>query len=61
MTEDQPPAYVNDATLAQHFGVNKATIWNWVRRNGFPKPIKLSPQITRWKLEDVQAWEAARQ
>lgn len=53
-------AYVTDATLAAHFGVNRATIWGWVNRNGFPKPVKLSPQMTRWKWSDLEAWEAAQ-
>ncbi len=53
-------AYVTDTTLARHFGVNRATIWAWVNRNGFPAPIKLSPQMTRWKWADVHAWEAAQ-
>lgn len=53
-------AYVTDTTLAGHFGVNRATIWGWVNRNGFPKPVKLSPQMTRWKWSDVEAWEAAQ-
>lgn len=53
-------AYVTDAALAAHFGVTRATIWKWVTRNGFPAPVKLSPQMTRWKLADVEAWEAAQ-
>ena len=52
--------YVSDNDLASHFGVNRATIWGWVKRNGFPAPVKLSPQMTRWKLADVEAWEAAQ-
>lgn len=53
-------AYVTDSALAAHFGVNRATIWGWVNRNGFPKPVKLSPQMTRWKWSDVEAWETAQ-
>lgn len=53
-------AYVSDSALAVHFGVNRATIWGWVARNGFPKPVKLSPQMTRWKWSDVEAWETAQ-
>ena len=52
--------YLTDSALAAHFGVNRATIWGWVNRNGFPKPVKLSPQMTRWKRCDVEAWEKAQ-
>ena len=53
-------AYATDTVLAAHFGVTRATIWKWVNRNGFPTPVKLSPQITRWRWADVEAWEAAQ-
>lgn len=57
---DNRPAYASDTALAAHFGVNRATIWGWVNRNGFPQPVKLSPQMTRWRWADVQVWEAAQ-
>jgi prophage regulatory protein len=56
-TTDNRPAYASDTALAAHFGVNRATIWGWVNRNGFPAPVKLSPQMTRWRWADVIAWE----
>lgn len=57
---DHRPAYATDTALATHFGVNRATIWGWVNRNNFPAPVKLSPQMTRWRWADVEAWEAAQ-
>lgn len=54
------PAYATDTALAAHFGVNRATIWGWVNRNGFPAPVKLSPQMTRWRWAEVEAWEATQ-
>jgi len=59
-TAHRRTAYVTDTELAAHFGVNRATIWTWVKRNHFPSPIKLSPQMTRWRWADVEAWEAAQ-
>jgi predicted DNA-binding transcriptional regulator AlpA len=59
-TQVAKPAYATDIALAAHFGVNRATIWGWVNRNNFPAPVKLSPQMTRWKWSDVTEWEAAQ-
>jgi len=28
--------------------------------SNFPKPVKLSPGTTRWKLADIEAWETTR-
>lgn len=54
-------AYVSDRGLAERFGVHRSTIWRWVDTNPeFPKPVELSPGCTRWKLEEIEAWEAAR-
>lgn len=53
--------YGTDTALAAYFGVNRATIWGWVRNNDFPHPVRLSPQMTRWKWSDVLTWADARQ
>ncbi|KAB1858221.1 AlpA family phage regulatory protein [Acinetobacter tandoii] len=37
-------------------GVSDKTIWQWVKRGEFPAPIKLSDNVTVWRLSDVQAW-----
>ena len=47
-----------DLQLADRYGVSRATVWRWVQRGKFPKPVKLSPGCTRWRLADVEAWEA---
>lgn len=53
-------AYASVSDLAIHFGASKDTIWRWVRNGNFPAPVKLSPQLTRWRWADVQAWEQSR-
>lgn len=53
-------AYVADVDVAAHFGVSRATIWRWTNEGGFPAPVKLSAQVTRWRWADVEAWEAAQ-
>ena len=49
---------VNDT--ARVMGVSRATIWNWVNpksrhyRPDFPKPIKLSENITGWLSSEIE-------
>lgn len=40
--------------------VSQATIWRWVKLGEFPKPVRLGPQTTAWRLEDVEGWESQR-
>jgi len=34
--------------------VGKSTWWEGVRTGRFPKPIKLGPKITVWRVEDIR-------
>lgn len=47
--------------VADRYDVSRSTVWRWVKSDpSFPKPVVLSPGTTRWSLEDLAAWEAAR-
>jgi prophage regulatory protein len=36
--------------------VSKSTWWAGVASGRFPKPVKLSPGITVWRVEDIRAF-----
>ena len=36
--------------------IHAKSIWRLVRDSGFPKPIKISPRITRWRRSEVNAF-----
>lgn len=36
--------------------LSPATVWRKVRAGVFPAPIKLGPNTTVWRVEDVRAW-----
>ncbi len=46
--------------IAKRYGVDRSTLWRWMRDQGFPKPVKLSPGCARLRGSDVLGWEAAR-
>lgn len=54
----KPPAYLTDRQAATRYSVSRNTVWRWAKDGGFPKPVQLSPQCTRWRLADLEAWEA---
>lgn len=35
--------------------VSKSTWWSGVRSGRFPKPVKLGPRTTAWRVEDIHA------
>ncbi|MHA7809380.1 MAG: helix-turn-helix transcriptional regulator [Marinobacter adhaerens] len=50
--------YLSDRELAIRYEVSRVTPWRWTKKGKFPSPIKLGPNCTRWKLSEVEAWEA---
>lgn len=54
-------AYVSDVQLAKRYGVHRTTLWRWAKTDpAFPRPMKLSLQCSRWRMADIEAWEAQR-
>ena len=45
------------AIIAPHgpIPVGKSTWWQGCRNGRFPKPIKIGPKTTVWKVEDIRA------
>jgi predicted DNA-binding transcriptional regulator AlpA len=63
MTEGSNPSaggYVRLRALVQRIPVAKSTIWAWVKKGTFPRPVKLSGSVTAWPAEDIAKWEASR-
>jgi predicted DNA-binding transcriptional regulator AlpA len=42
--------------VAQLLGTSVGSIWGWTKAGTFPKPIKLGPNTTVWRLSDIEAW-----
>ena len=48
--------------LAELLSVSDTIIWNWVNPNNrryrpnFPKPIKISPNVTAWRENEIIAY-----
>lgn len=56
-----PETYLSDNQVASRYGVHRTTIWRWTSSDArFPPPVNLSLGCTRWKLSEVEAWEARR-
>ncbi|MDM8345834.1 AlpA family phage regulatory protein [Pseudochrobactrum sp. sp1633] len=50
--------YLTAIQVSQRLSVGKATVWRWAKYNAdFPKPVRLTPGATRWRLSDLIAFE----
>lgn len=48
-------------SVAARYEVSVATIWRWCKEGHIPSPIKIGPNCSRWRLEDLEAWEAEKE
>ena len=46
--------FVRLPEILKVFPVSKSTWWAGVKDGRFPKPVKLSPKITAWRVEDIR-------
>ena len=60
MSKSAPPisqTYLSVTDLAERFNCSKDSIYRWKREGDFPRAVKLSPGMVRWKLSDIEDWE----
>lgn len=51
-------SFLSDKGVADRYSISRASVWRWVQENKLPKPIKLAAGTTRWKLADLEQFEA---
>lgn len=37
-------------------GLARSTIYDWMKRGEFPKPVKLGARLVAWRESDIDAW-----
>jgi predicted DNA-binding transcriptional regulator AlpA len=55
-TEIQQNGFLRLPQVLKLIPVCPATWWAGCRSGKFPKPIKLSPRVTVWKMADIDAF-----
>lgn len=52
-----PSAFLRQSTLLQNYvPFSAATLWRLVKAGRFPRPIKVTNQITAWRCSDIEDW-----
>ena len=46
--------YVRLPQILEIFPVSKSTWWEGCRSGVFPKPVKLGPRTSAWRVEDIR-------
>ncbi len=57
-THVEKAVYLNVAQVAARYGVSSDTIYRWRRTGNFPKPLRVGPGSTRWRLTDLETHDS---
>lgn len=41
-------------------GLSRSTIYDWMNKGMFPKPVKLGTRLVAWRENDIEAWMNAQ-
>lgn len=52
--------YLSDEEVRTRLGISRGHVWRKARdpEDAFPKPVRIGANCTRWRLTDLEAWEA---
>jgi len=53
-----PKRLLGIGEVEERLGVSRATVWRWYRAGRFPTPVYVGTRRA-WRLETLEAWEAA--
>ena len=48
--------YISVDQVASLLGIHKATVFKLTKRGLLPRPFKISHQVTRWRLSEVEKY-----
>jgi prophage regulatory protein len=52
----QPPKILRLDDVEARTGIQRRTLYNWIDRGLFPRPINLGPRTVGWLDSDIDAW-----
>lgn len=51
---------LRDKEVADLLSIGRSTVWLYASSGVLPKPIKLSPRVSVWRLSDIESFIASR-
>lgn len=55
------PKFLRRPAVSERYGVPPSTLYDWIAKGHFPKPVRLGARAVGWSVEELEAWERSRQ
>jgi len=53
-TRNRLTGYLRLNSILELLPISKSTWWAGIEKGRYPKPVKLGPRTTAWKIEDIE-------
>lgn len=61
--EKHTEQYLTCQDIQMRYDIGETTVYRWIKdkKVNLPKPVKLGPKASRWKLSALEHWEQQRE
>lgn len=60
MSNPNDPRIIRLPEVMQKTGASKANIYRWIKKNNFPKPLKIGLRSVGWLDQEINGWIESR-
>jgi prophage regulatory protein len=55
-----PERLIRQPEVLRRVGISKSTLWDWIKADRFPRPVRLGERAVAWRASEIDAWIASR-
>ena len=52
--------FLRRPAVTARYGLPPSTLYDWIAKGLFPKPVRLGARSVGWSVEELETWEHAR-
>jgi prophage regulatory protein len=52
--------YIRRYAVSERYGIPASTLYDWIAKGQFPKPVRLGVRTVAWEVTELDAWESTR-
>ena len=52
--------YLRRRAVLARYDLRTSTLYDWIAKGLFPRPVQLGPRAVGWAVEELEEWERSR-
>jgi prophage regulatory protein len=55
-----PERLIRQPEVLRRVGISKSTLWDWIKADRFPRPVRIGERAVAWKSSEIDRWIEGR-